>query len=243
MRSLDLVIADTTASSGSARGALLLLPGGGQGAAEFLDHVDAIDPQGRWTVAAVQPWVESGLGPLWYDVQPTYDLGQLRTSVHAVAEAAGRLASHVGVEAGDVVVAGFSQGAVVATSLLLDPTVDFAPRGTAVLGGYLLPRGDLTDWTRASGRQVLCAHGRDDVSIFARRGWELMGSLQRAGASLRWRETDGRHRLAPHLVAELRDWLADLVRGVDPSDGDLGDVPPPVPTIELPDAPVLEARD
>jgi predicted esterase len=225
------------------RRALLLLPGGAQTSEAFLQHLHVLDPHDRWLVAAAEPRLHSSVGPIWYNVAPAYDLDEVDESVLTVARAATRWLKRAKLTPDDLVIAGFSQGAVIASSLLAAPRVDLVPRGIGVLGGYALPRADLLDWSRLAGRQVLCAHGRDDVSIFASRGRELAESLRRHGACVRWRVTEGGHHLAPHLLGALRRWLAVIEDELDPSDPELREIPEPVPTIRLPDAPVWEAPD
>jgi phospholipase/carboxylesterase len=221
---------------------LLLLPGGGQGAEAFTEHVAALDPHQRWLVAVAQPRLTTRFGPLWYDVEPHYDLDAAADTVLAVAAAAESLMQETGVGPDHLVLAGFSQGAVISLATLVDPRVEFRPAAVAALAGYRFSGEDDIEMARAKGVPVLVAHGRDDTGVFATKGWSAACELQKAGAALTWREVDGGHHISPYLLAELRSWLEAFERGEHPSDDPDRAIPCPVPTIELPDRPMRSAR-
>jgi len=221
---------------------LLLLPGGGQGVEAFTEYTDAIDPDQRWLVAVAQPRISTRLGPLWYDVEPHYDMDAAADTVLAVAATASLLMQETGLGPERFVLAGFSQGAVISVLTLLDPRVTFRPAGVAALAGYLFPAEDDIELSRSKDVPVLVAHGRDDAGVFATRGWELACELQKAGAALSWREVEGGHHISPYLLAALRGWLGAFERSEIPRDSPDRTISRPVPTIELPSRPIRQAR-
>lgn len=198
---------------------LVLLPGYGDRPERFIARVDDLDPSNQWSVVVLEPRLPRETGPYWYDVDADGPLtSELDGSVDAVRRELAALSSLTGIDAASMVLVGFSQGGALAMALLLDPDHDPAPAAVAVLAGYLPHRADsAVDLTRAEGRPVLLAHGRDDELIEPLRGRSAARALQRAGAAVTWVETEGGHRFDDPLIAPLRAWLAALARDEIPS--------------------------
>ena len=111
-----------------------------------------------------------------------------------------------GIDPGNVVVVGYSNGANIAASLLLqEPGLLRA----AVLFRVMVPfepdaRPDL------QGPPVYLASGLRDQLVPANNAARLADILREAGAEVAVRWTDGGHRLSAEDVAGAREWLARI---------------------------------
>ena len=110
-----------------------------------------------------------------------------------------------------VVLVGFSGGAAFAGGLLLSDPGRYA--GAAVLHGTLpWDAGVPTTPGRLEGVPVLVARGEADTVIpreLLDRTWDYL--LDASGARVHARLDPGGHGLSPRTLAELADWLRDLV--------------------------------
>ena len=197
---------------------LVLLPGYADRPERLLDRVDEFDPDGRWTVVALEPIRSMDAGPYWYEVTDRGpDDDQVDAAVAHVLAACASIATANGIPVSSLVLAGFSQGGALALATVLDPSAVEVPGAIAVLAGYLPPRtDDALDLGRAAGRPALLAHGADDEVVATVRGRSAARALQRAGALVSWAEVDAGHRFAGPLLEPLREWLAALARDEHP---------------------------
>jgi len=197
--------------------AVLLLPGFGDTSAVFTDRLDLIDPDGQWMVAVAEPVTRGPEGPMWYVVdEHGPDPEGVASATAAIDRALDEVARLAEIARTDVVIGGHSQGGAAALATLLDPTCGPPPAAAVVLAGYLPHREGLLDGTRVDARPVLAGHATRDRAGEIVRGRSAGRGLGRWGADVTWREVDGGHRLGPHLLAPLRDWLADLAAGRRP---------------------------
>nr|WP_283251139.1 hypothetical protein [Rhabdothermincola salaria] len=182
-----------------------------------------IDPDERWTVAVAEPAWPGPAGPMWYTVDTDGpDPEGVTRAVSAVDRALDDVAGRCGVSREEVVLVGYSQGGATALATALDPRLGPPPAAVALLAGYLVHRDDdELDLSRAHGRPVLVAHGRDDDMVDPLRGRAAAKALHRRGAVTSWQEVAGSHRLGPALLAPLAAWLDAL------ADGRVPHQPPP----------------
>ncbi len=121
------------------------------------------------------------------------------------------------VGAGRVVIAGFSQGAAMATSLALHH-----PERLACLALYapFIVREDLTDATRSNANAHLpiwIGHGRRDWTVPIKMGRAVRNILVGWGHPVTWRSYPGIHEPFPDAGPDLRRFLAEnlLALGAD----------------------------
>ncbi len=152
--------------------------------------------------------------PAWYDIYGS-DIGAvidvegiLRSAEYLqglVAEEAAR-----GVPPERVVLAGFSQGGLVALAAALHSSEPLA--GVMALSTYL-PQQVMPD--QALPRQILQAHGRMDTVVPYEAGVAARERLLAQGHEVEWHEYDMAHSVCAEEVADIREWL--LRRFVPPA--------------------------
>jgi len=106
-----------------------------------------------------------------------------------------------------LVVLGFSQGGVMAYDLFLRRPERFA--GLVALSSWL-PADLRRDAQRApalEGRPALIVHGSADDRVTVERGRAARDRLLQMGVSVRYREFDMAHEIAPAALRELAEWL------------------------------------
>jgi phospholipase/carboxylesterase len=115
------------------------------------------------------------------------------------------------VPADRIVLAGFSQGAVMSYALGL---ADERPRpaGIIALSGFVpdVPGFELGLVDRA-GLPVAIGHGTHDPVIGVEWGRRARALLEGAGADVLYRESPMAHSIDPQHVSELRGWLEDVL--------------------------------
>jgi phospholipase/carboxylesterase len=107
-----------------------------------------------------------------------------------------------------IVIGGWSQGALVALAVALAPGRP-RPAGVVVLGGGLAdsPPVDLA----APLPPVLIAHGREDDVVPVERARRTRDGLVAAGAAVTYLETDVGHEIDPQCKPAFRDFVAALL--------------------------------
>jgi phospholipase/carboxylesterase len=118
------------------------------------------------------------------------------------------LAAH-GVDPSRAVLAGFSQGAVMAYSLGLAPGRP-SPAGILAFSGYI-PRveGFDLDFEGRARLPVLIAHGSLDPSVRVDLAREARARLETAGLAVRYHEDQSGHAITPGGLAQARAVLAE----------------------------------
>lgn len=194
------------------RGVLVLMHGRGADERDLLPLAEALDPDGRWSWALPRAPLPLGPGFAWYDVQR---VGEPAPETFAAGLAGARswlerLGARLGMGAERTVLAGFSQGAVMACALALGGWA--RPAGVLALSGYI-PRGPgfQPDPDRARGLPVFVQHGTYDPVIPVGFGREAERWLRAAGARVEYHEFPGGHHVDPRGLALARDWLAGLL--------------------------------
>ena len=120
------------------------------------------------------------------------------------------LAAH-GIDAGRTVLAGFSQGAVMAYSLGLAPGRP-SPAGILTFSGYI-PRveGFDLELEGRAGLPVSIAHGSLDPTVRVDFGREARARLETAGLAVRYHEDPAGHAITPSGLAQARAVLAEAL--------------------------------
>ncbi|RDZ28672.1 alpha/beta hydrolase [Lysobacter silvisoli] len=159
------------------------------------------------------------LGPdrfAWFHVAFAADGPQIVASEAEASRVAlirfvAQLQAAYGIAAERSVIAGFSQGGILAASVGLS-----APervRGFAVLSGRILPELEpvLASRERLSRLHALIAHGRDDAKLPVAWAERADALLDRLGVPHALRLYPGGHGIAPQMTADFHAWLATLL--------------------------------
>jgi phospholipase/carboxylesterase len=208
---LDSLVHRARPAAGDAQGTLVLMHGRGADEYDLEPLADVLDPERR--LAAYLPRGPLTLPPggaHWYVVRqvgfpdpdtflPTFE--RLSSWVDAAVEDAG-------VAPGRLVLAGFSQGAVMAYSLALAAG---RPQPLAVLAfSGFVPRveGLELDLAARAGLPVSIAHGTLDPIIGVEFGRDARDRLTAAGLDVSYREDPVGHTLAPGALVQAEAVLA-----------------------------------
>lgn len=150
----------------------------------------------------------------WYDIvriaEDGVDTGQIEES-SAIIEALIAEQEADGIPSENILLAGFSQGGTVAlhTSLRLDRRL----AGTIALSTWLPPSPRLQD--QLGGPNVAAplfqAHGRADMVVPMGLGHATRTHLEALGCQVEWREYDMGHQVCPEQIADLSDWIRNLL--------------------------------
>jgi len=159
----------------------------------------------------------------WYDIRGLVgagdaDLKGIRESVEQVTRLVDRERDR-GVEASKIVLAGFSQGGVIAIHVALRYRETLA--GVVALSTYL-PEADALERERSAagrGLPIFQAHGLYDPMVPCEEGEAARDRLQRLGHPVNWNTYPMQHEVHPDEIADLGAWL----RGrLGPADGSAG---------------------
>ena len=220
-----------------ARRAVVLLHGFGADANDLAGLGDLLNPDRRWRCCFPHAPIELDVvgmpgGRAWFPD----DLDTLRRiqtghyfehiaeidppGLGAAADAVATLIAALGIDFGQCVLGGFSQGAIVSVEVCL--------RLRRVPAGLLLLSASCTAeqrWARELAGMPTCpllqTHGRDDEVLPFVHGWRLFEMLREIGFAGQFESFRGGHSipadLLPLLRARLTEWLSLPVRPVDPT--------------------------
>jgi len=197
-------------AAGEPEGALVLLHGRGADERDLFPLLDALDPERR--LLGITPRAPLSLPPggaHWYRLGgiPTPD----PETFWPTFDAAAAFLDALPVPMEQVVLGGFSQGAVMSWALGLGAG---RPRPAAILAmsgfmpevpGFELELGGL------DGYPVAVVHGSLDPVIPVEFGRVAAERARAAGADLLWRETPVPHTIDPRLLPELQAFVAAAV--------------------------------
>lgn len=148
----------------------------------------------------------------WYDIESFDDIERRAIAPH-VRESAARIEALIDQLIGEgfaperIVLAGFSQGGVIASFTALRLPVALA--GLLCLSTYLAQPdtllGELTEAARAT--PICYMHGLYDDVVPLSLGWEAKGCLEQAGLAPEWHEYPMRHEICRPQLGDIRSWL------------------------------------
>lgn len=192
---------------------LVLLHGRGADENDLFGLFDLLDPERRLRGITVGgPLFLPPGGRHWY-VVPRVGHPDPATFDASFAQLGRTLDEEIGVDWATTVVGGFSQGTVMSYALGLGAGRP-APAGILALSGFVpTVDGWTADVTSRPGLPVLIAHGTEDSIIsvdFARRARAL---LEAGGAAVAYHETPAPHAIDPHVLPDVRRWLAGVTAG------------------------------
>jgi phospholipase/carboxylesterase len=204
----------TRQAVGEPRGALVLTHGRGAGEYDLEPLADALDPDRRLVALLPRgPLTLPPGGAHWYIVRRVgYPDPQTFLASYEALSAwlDERLAEH-GFDAGRIVLAGFSQGAVMSYALGLGSG---RPRPAAIvaMSGFV-PRVDRfeVDLASRTGLPVSVSHGTTDPVIGIQWGRDARDRLMLAGLAVRFREDPVDHTITPAAVAQARTVIREAL--------------------------------
>ena len=145
----------------------------------------------------------------WYDIDPasplsgTSDIAQSTAQIYAVIE---QLLEQ-GMDGENIVLAGFSQGGVVALELGLTSQTRFA--GLLALSTYIHDLENLGSRVALANidTPIFMAHGRQDPMIPITRAMSAKTELEKLNYALNWHEYDMGHQLCLAQIRDIAAWL------------------------------------
>jgi len=146
--------------------------------------------------------------PAWFDIfglqsgDPVDTAGMQRTELAIKSLMTGEVQQ--GVAAERIVLAGFSQGAVMALHIALG--LEHPPAGVLALSGFLAPP-TTTVTIATKGLPVFMAHGLDDAVISLDYGQNSRNRLTQFGATVEWHEYAMGHSVCDQEIADISAWL------------------------------------
>lgn len=198
---------------GSRAPLLLLLHGVGSNELSMAALAPAFDP--RFVVISarapitLEPFAFAWLHEVVTGHGPVIDPAEAAAARNAVTGFIDEAIRAYDLDPGRVLVAGFSQGGIVALSAMLDTP----ERITAVvcmsgrLAAEILP--DIAAPSRLRGKPILIIHGSDDATLGVEHGRAASATLEALGLAVEHREFEMGHTTTDESVAVASAWLTD----------------------------------
>jgi len=147
----------------------------------------------------------------WYDIK-TWDLNDradetgVRESAAAVTALLDKLIEQ-GIPANRILLAGFSQGGVIALHLL--PRLPYKLAGVMALSTYMAAPGKLKEEMTAANKStaVLVNHGTHDEVVPYSAGQAAFNALKFAGFNVNWAEYRMGHSVCPQQIADISRFI------------------------------------
>jgi phospholipase/carboxylesterase len=187
-------------------GALVLLHGRGADEHDLFPLLDALDPERR--LQGYTPRAPLSLPPggaHWYQVPRVGfpDPATFREGYGALTEWFDALPF----EAGEIVLGGFSQGAVMSHALAWGEGRPH-PRAVLALSGFIPTVDGWEADLQPPFPPIAIAHGTYDPVIPVEFGRQARATLEDAGADVLWLESPIEHWIDPQIVPQLRALVA-----------------------------------
>jgi phospholipase/carboxylesterase len=158
--------------------------------------------------AAPRPFRGGGGGRVWFDHHLPDAAAQIRAARSEIDGVIETLATR-GVDSRHVIVAGFSQGAILSIEMALAGRRPLC--GIGVLSGRALGH-PAQSYRRLRELPIFSSHGRNDDRVPFRRGELFVKRARASGADVRFETFDGEHEIPSSIVTALGDWLAERCR-------------------------------
>jgi len=192
---------------------VLLLHGRGDSASGIAPLATELNRDDVLTVSVQAPLQLTGLPNTGYEWYPMHEIGQpeqpnMRSSLTMLARLLGTLGDVYPINPEQIVLFGFSQGAVMALALqALHPN---AVAGVVALSGYF-PVDYLGETIDLANRPVFIGHGTVDHIIPIESGRESCDALKDLGAQITYREYQMGHQVSEDEMADVRRWLNKIL--------------------------------
>lgn len=213
-----LELETTTADSSAPVGTVIWLHGLGADASDFEPLVPMFNLHQPlrfiFPNAPVRPITINGGAEMrgWYDIDPGAPLAgteDINQSCQAIAQLVEQEISN-GIPAKQIVLAGFSQGGVIALQLGL--SYHQSLRGIMALSTYLHDHENVAERLDFSNVDIpiFMAHGLSDPMIPITRAITSRETLLRLNYSVTWHEYAMGHQVCPQEIADIEQWLNQI---------------------------------
>ena len=209
MRDAPLRCRVRKATPGLAPRVLFLVHGYSYHPEEMLAYGTVIDPDRRFVIVAPRGPIDLSNGAAAWALPKNREPPQFPEAARLLDATLDRTAERYDVARADIVVGGFSQGAILSFTLALDPSHE---RPAAVLswcGGLPLGRSVAVDVGQLRGLRVLWQMAANDEVVpidYSRAG---AVTLIENGADVSVHEYAARHAVTVEMLADARTWLAE----------------------------------
>ncbi|MGI8426415.1 MAG: alpha/beta hydrolase [Actinomycetota bacterium] len=215
MSDLDLLVHRVRpAKTEHPAGALVLLHGRGANEQDLFPLIDVFDPAGRLTgVTPRAPLELTPGGYRWYvsgDI-PHPDPETFLETYDLLGRWLAALARDLSINFSEVLIGGFSQGAVMSYAVTLGRDRP-RPAGLMAFSGFI-PKVDGFEFAldQAQGFPVAMGHGTMDTVIGAEWGRQAKMLLAGAGAEVLYDEAPMAHGIDPSFAAGLSNWVSKVI--------------------------------
>lgn len=201
------------AEAGDAPPLLLLLHGFGSNEGDVFGLAPAMD--GRFVVVAPRaPLTRAPGSYAWFPVAftahgPDHDAATAARSLDMLVRFIGEATAAFGADARRVFLCGFSQGAIMSASVLLQHPALIA--GAVLMSGRILPEvaAHPAPLDALAGKPVLLVHGTTDAVLPIHHGRESRAVLAALPVALTYREYEGMpHTITDESLADVTAWLS-----------------------------------
>lgn len=207
---------------------LLLVHGLGADERDLAGLLPYLDPDGRFVAVLPRGPYSAPPGYAWFHFgTPELTLGTMRSSLDALDETLDAACLDTGMSRSDAVVAGFSQGCMLALALAFRRSDRNRPAAVLGMSGYLMEGPDY-DWEREDVPPVLLQHGTRDPLIPVEKAREAARTLAGHGVPVVYRDYPMEHNVALESVRDAHAWL-DRVRAGERPTEDVAAAPEPEP--------------
>jgi len=199
---------------------LLLLHGVGSNEQDLFALASYADP--RFFVISARAPVVLGPGAYgWYPVQwteggPHHDPAEAQAGREAAAAFIKEAVDAYGLDADQVYLAGFSQGAITSLSIALLSPQSIA--GAVIMSGRLLPEvlPLVAAPDKLRGLPLLVVHGTRDAVLPIADGREINQALSPLPVDLTYKEYDMAHQVSAESLGDVSAWLSHQLDSASP---------------------------
>jgi phospholipase/carboxylesterase len=190
---------------------LVLLHGLGADEHDLMGLAGELDP--RLLVVSIQAPLEYGGGYAWFEIQ--WEATGVRSvpeqaiaSRDILIETIRMLPDSLGVDPSQILLAGFSQGAMMSVGVALaEPSLI---NGVISMSGRLVPEFDPEEPREGiSAIPFLVQHGTTDPVLPVAGSRELRERLELFGCEVTYKEYPMAHEISMSRLADVRDWISE----------------------------------
>ena len=202
---------------------LMLVHGLGSDENDLAGILPYLDPDGRFVTVLPRGPYANPPGFAWFPIgQIGRDQDAFVTALDALDATLDAASAEHGLARDEAIVAGFSQGAAMATALVYRAEVAEAaarprPAGAIAMSGFLPETAAVPLAVGDHLPPALVQHGLYDPMVPAHRGRKLAQMLAARGAPVVYREYPMQHQVTLESIEEARAWLGEVLDGKRPS--------------------------
>ena len=171
-----------------------------------------VDPDGNYLLVSPRGPIETANGGAsWYDFDQSWQVypDSFNHTLHSLDIFVNTLCEDTGLERGQAVFGGFSQGAGLAAWLSFS-TKSPVPAGFWCNGTIIDVDGVSLDLTKARNSKALILASRQDQHVPLERSRSQTRRFREAGSDVTVSEHDGNHGFSQAMLGDMRQWLASF---------------------------------